>query len=184
MNALECPVSSNEASSHVGLYRRALDDWWRVSEFEREFMYRIEHGGANGRVNIDTVVDLDNLRAKLQKWHCEGFVRDDEAHTSTPPHRDDFMMRLRRAVAAQAGQAAPAVQASSVTIADTSIAKGAGGPFVPAINPAYLFTARANDIVENQRVMLIGHTGAGKTSLIEQIAARAEHGVLRSNMNG
>jgi cobaltochelatase CobS len=33
-------------------------------------------------------------------------------------------------------------------------------------------------------VMLIGHTGAGKTSLIEQIAARAAHGVLRSNMNG
>ena len=32
--------------------------------------------------------------------------------------------------------------------------------------------------------MLIGHTGAGKTSLIEQVAARAQHGVVRSNMNG
>jgi cobaltochelatase CobS len=32
--------------------------------------------------------------------------------------------------------------------------------------------------------MLIGHTGAGKTSLIEQVAARSRHAVLRSNMNG
>ncbi|MEX4005608.1 hypothetical protein AB4Y38_43450, partial [Paraburkholderia sp. EG285A] len=41
---------------------------------------------------------------------------------------------------------------------------------------AYLFTERGNDIVqdivENRRVMLIGHTGSGKTSFIEQVAAR------------
>jgi cobaltochelatase CobS len=65
---------------------------------------------------------------------------------------------------------------------------GQPGPLVPRLNPAYLFPERFSDIlqdiVENRRVLLIGHTGAGKTSLIEQVAARTQHGVLRANMNG
>jgi cobaltochelatase CobS len=75
-----------------------------------------------------------------------------------------------------------------VRIGQVEVRCGAGGALVPRVNPAYLFAARFNDIVEdiveNRRVMLIGHTGAGKTSLIEQVAARSRHGVLRSNMNG
>jgi cobaltochelatase CobS len=79
-------------------------------------------------------------------------------------------------------------RAASVRIAGIDVPCGAGGPRVPRVNPAYLFSARVHDvvadIVENRRVLLIGHTGAGKTSLIEQIAARAGHGVVRANMNG
>jgi cobaltochelatase CobS len=76
----------------------------------------------------------------------------------------------------------------TVRIGRVDVPCGVDNPLVPRVNPAYLFSERFNDIVEdiveNRRVMLIGHTGAGKTSLIEQVAARSHHGVLRSNMNG
>ncbi|SMG56245.1 AAA family ATPase [Paraburkholderia susongensis] len=77
---------------------------------------------------------------------------------------------------------------NTVRIGSVDVPCGASHPLVPRENPAYLFSPRfddiVEDIVENRRVMLIGHTGAGKTSLIEQVAARSRHGVLRSNMNG
>lgn len=60
--------------------------------------------------------------------------------------------------------------------------------FVPRLNEGYVFAKFdediANDINENRRVMLIGHTGAGKTSRIEQMASRIGQSVLRVNMNG
>lgn len=79
------------------------------------------------------------------------------------------------------------VSSSSVDIAGVSILKGEGGDYVPAINPAYHFGKQAKDIAadinEDRRVMLIGHTGCGKTSMITQMAARAEQGCIRVNMN-
>ncbi|KNH07547.1 CobS protein [Candidatus Burkholderia brachyanthoides] len=122
----------DEADPYIGVYERppgAPSEWWRVSMSEREHMYCIEHGGTQGRVNIDTVVDLDNLRAKLHK-----------------SHREDFMMRLRRAVEAAP---APQVDEPSVIVGDMAIAQGAGGPLVPAVNRAYLFTDRANDVLRD-----------------------------------
>jgi len=60
--------------------------------------------------------------------------------------------------------------------------------FVPRKNDGYVFAPYdddiCTDIIENRRVMLVGHTGTGKTSRIEQIAARMNQGVLRVNMNG
>lgn len=68
----------------VGVYTRAAGharEWWRVSISGRANMYRIEHGH-DDEVDVDTVVDLDNLEAKLLKWRREGFVseagREDE----------------------------------------------------------------------------------------------------------
>jgi cobaltochelatase CobS len=77
----------------------------------------------------------------------------------------------------------------SVTISGIKLKKGSGGIHVPAINPAYCFSNAHNadimqDINENKRVMLTGHTGCGKTSVITQIAARANQGVIRLNLNG
>ena len=103
------------------------------------------------------------------------------------------MPELQRAAAqrragARRGLATASAAAATVRVGEVDVPCGAGGPLVPRVNPAYLFSERFNDIVEdiveNKRVMLIGHTGAGKTSLIEQVAARAGHGVVRSNMNG
>jgi cobaltochelatase CobS len=191
---------------NLGLYRRATQtggQWWRVSVGDRPETYRLEHGADDengaGVVDIDLIVDAENLRAKLKKWRREGFAIDggdageDDAHA-----RVAFMPELQRASASmlaarQRARATPndtARQESNGTIriGTVDVLCGPPHPLVPRIDPAYLFSPRFNDIVEdiveNRRVMLIGHTGAGKTSLIEQVAARSTHGVLRSNMNG
>ncbi|MBN3856824.1 AAA domain-containing protein [Paraburkholderia sp. Ac-20340] len=181
-----------------GLYSRgagAAREWWRVSLSEREQMFRIEHGrgaAGEGAVDIDTVVDLDNLEAKLLKWRREGFVsaaeREDEARAVEAGSQ--FAAELRRAAQLAHEAALPTVE-TGVRIGNVVMPlapEGTPSALVPRINEAYLFTARTDDIaldiVENHRVMLIGHTGSGKTSFIEQVAARTGHGVLRANMNG
>lgn len=204
MNASE-PAVQDEAP--LGLYTRGIGtarEWWRVTPSARAHMYRIEHGqGERDEVDIDTEIDLDNLEAKLLKWRREGFA-------SEAQHADEvraaqagsvFSEALRQAVAAvreaKAAEAAEAAEAARGTHADAQPAVRIGGvdmpraranALVPRVNEAYLFTARGDDIVqdivENRRVMLIGHTGSGKTSFIEQVAARTNHGVLRANMNG
>jgi cobaltochelatase CobS len=200
---------------HLGLYLRDTgtgSEWWRVTVADRPQTYRLEHGvedaQGNPSVDIDLVVDAENLRAKLKKWHREGFVF--EARGASPQadaqQRAAFMPALQRAAAARRNPSgmdgagglresdststpdAEVAASHSVRIGATEVPCGVAGPWVPRINPAYLFSERFNDIVEdiveNKRVMLIGHTGAGKTSLIEQVAARARHGVVRANMNG
>ncbi len=164
-------------ASPVGVYTRA-DDAWLVSHSERPHLFRIQHRRADGATDIDTVVDLDNLDAKLRKWRREGYTRSDGPAAGSPPQRAGFLRELRAAAGAQPG----------ATLAGVALPAGAGGPLVPARDPAYRFDARAanvlRDIVENRRLLLIGHTGSGKTSLIEQTAAHTGHGVLRANMNG
>jgi cobaltochelatase CobS len=184
----------------LGLYQRATEhgaEWWRVSVADRPENYRLEHGvdhgNGAGSVDIDLVVDGENLRAKLKKWRREGFAIEmpDAAHEAGTADQVAFMPELQRA-AARASAARRQLQVegtgATVRIGHVEVPCGVDTPLVPRINPAYLFSERFNDIVEdiveNRRVMLIGHTGAGKTSLIEQVAARSRHGVLRANMNG
>ncbi|WP_454827613.1 AAA family ATPase [Paraburkholderia xenovorans] len=194
MNAPELTEDEN-----LGLYQRATEngaEWWRVSVADRPENYRLEHGvdngGGPGAVDIDLVVDAENLRAKLKKWRREGFAIDTDgaAGEQSAAGRAAFIPELQRAAAR--AKAAKHRQAEgtgeTVRIGHVDVRCGADHPLVPRLNRAYLFSERFNDIVEdiveNRRVMLIGHTGAGKTSLIEQVAARSRHGVLRSNMNG
>lgn len=60
--------------------------------------------------------------------------------------------------------------------------------YVPKVEKNYIFNSYIKDIIEdvkeNQKVCLVGHTGCGKTSGIEQLAARINQGVLRVNLNG
>jgi len=184
-----------------GRYVRLGDErneWWRVTPSERDSLFRIEHGFDNGPVDIETVVDSENLIAKFRKWQREGFQREGE--TALPETAPDlgFMPELARLHAlAQGARLAAAladtrdgscVNARQVAVGGVKVAMGPGGPLTPPVNPAYLFPERFDeiieDIAENRRIMLIGHTGSGKTSLIEQVAARAHYGVIRSNMNG
>jgi cobaltochelatase CobS len=194
MNAPELTEDEN-----LGLYQRATEtgaEWWRVSVADRPENYRLEHGvdegNSTGSVDIDLVVDAENLRAKLKKWRREGFAIDtaDVSGEARTAERVAFMPELQRA-AARASAAKSRLEegaGETVRIGHVDVPCGVDNPLVPRVNPAYLFSERFNDIVEdiveNRRVMLIGHTGAGKTSLIEQVAARSHYGVLRSNMNG
>src|SRR3990172_2677628 len=63
-----------------------------------------------------------------------------------------------------------------------------GKDFVPTVESHYHFPSVtkdvAQDILENKKIMLVGHTGTGKISLIQQMAARINQGVIRVNMNG
>ncbi|CAN7674556.1 AAA family ATPase [Paraburkholderia terricola] len=197
MNAPELTEDEN-----LGLYQRATEngaEWWRVSVADRPENYRLEHGVGDGHgagaVDMDLVVDAENLRAKLKKWRREGFAIDtaDAASQDSAAERAAFMPTLQRAAALALAEKRRETQGTdstrdTVRIGHIDVPCGIANPLVPRLNPAYLFSERFNDIVEdiveNRRVMLIGHTGAGKTSLIEQVAARSRHGVLRSNMNG
>lgn len=192
MNASDRAVQDD---GPVGVYTRAAGnarEWWRVSLSERANLYRIEHG-QDDEVDIDTVVDLDNLESKLLKWRREGFVseaaREDEERAARAG--GEFAAELARASAnarRDASSKTPAVAAPGVRISGVDVPRGRASALVPRLNDAYLFTERQNDIlhdiVENRRIMLIGHTGSGKTSFIEQVAARSHNAVLRANMNG
>lgn len=161
-------------------------EWWRVEPAARDGIFSIEHGYDDESADLETEVDRENLAAKLRKWEREGFEREGAAGAGDLSPDTDFMRALAHARTRRARpiQVVPA----SVTIGGVAVPLGSGGALTPAVNPAHLFAPRFDpiieDVVENRRVMLIGHTGSGKTSLIEQIAARSGHGVLRANMNG
>jgi len=185
-------LSLSAADQPSGCYVRqdgARREWWRITPAARSGVFCIAHGYDDAPADLETEVDRENLSAKLHKWGREGFERDAAAETAGFAAPDaDFMLELARAQA-QTQAARPTSHGSAtVKVGRIDVPLGRGGALTPALNPAYLFAPRFDeiieDVVENRRVMLIGHTGSGKTSLIEQIAARSAHGVLRANMNG
>ena len=190
---MNAPEPKFQDDPQFGRYERSTGqatEWWQVTLSDRPQMYRIEHGHGDGPANIDTVVDLENLKSKLQNWHREGFFRPGDPALAPLPSagRVSFLKELRRA-AGQTPQTTNRLSNVATTIiGSVEMPVGQAGPLVPRLNPAYLFPERfgdiLQDIVENRRVLLIGHTGAAKTSLIEQVAARSQRGVLRANMNG
>ena len=66
---------------------------------------------------------------------------------------------------------------------------GAVHPLVPDLDPNYVFREKyaeevAYSIKYRQNCLLVGDAGVGKTSLVEQIAARVNHPVRRVNCHG
>lgn len=60
--------------------------------------------------------------------------------------------------------------------------------FIPPMDPAYHFQPVTEevcyDISKKRPLILIGHTGTGKTSMVTQVAAFLSQPVIRANMNG
>nr|WP_057927410.1 hypothetical protein [Burkholderia ambifaria] len=58
-----------------------------------------QHYRPDGSTSVDTVVEADNLDAKLHKWHHEGFARRDDADGRNPAIlRTDLRARFVRSV--------------------------------------------------------------------------------------
>jgi len=96
---------------------------------------------------------------------------------------DEFDIVARELV--ESGEKVPT---GKVRVGSVDMPTGLGGEHVPKATPHYYFAPHTDnvckDILEKKAVMLIGHTGTGKTSLITQIAARLNQPLLRVNMNG
>lgn len=120
---------------------------------------------------------------------------------------DDLVHHIESMHAAEAGQESPlvwymikyGVEEDGVIFKEQGLSgeekirgmpvfEGLGGLNVPEVNPHYYFAKHAEDILldigESKKIMLVGHTGTGKTSIVEQIAAHSNQGVMRVNLNG
>ena len=63
------------------------------------------------------------------------------------------------------------------------------GPETPDVDPGYVFPAEETKVLLlglalKDRILLSGHTGTGKTSLVEQVAARLNYNVIKINFDG
>lgn len=80
------------------------------------------------------------------------------------------------------------VSGATIRIRDVDFPVGPGGDFVPEVDDQYRFPEIATDVcrdlIEGRNVLLTGHMGTGKSSLFEQIAARAGRGIIRINCSG
>ena len=112
-------------------------------------------------------------RAPLYTEDFREFVREQGVHVEAEPTRGtDGELRVMRELFGVSVSCAVAPQ-----------------PNVPAIDPDYRFEpeqARAvtHSLASNDRILLVGPTGAGKSSLIAQLAARLNWPVTRINLHG
>lgn len=83
----------------------------------------------------------------------------------------------------------PSPATAPVTVAGVQMPQLAGDPArIPDKDEHFYMAPHATDIcmeiLQGKNVLLTGHMGTGKTSVVEQIAARVGQSVMRVNMNG
>ena len=127
---------------------------------------------------LDAYVAKYKITKEDQLVHPE-FVEDEEKNTIEILNKGNSVSKRKEKVLT-----------ASVNIAgvDFPTSLATKGDSVPKNIYYYNFGPHAKDValdaIENKRVMLLGHTGCGKTSLIEQLAARIDQSVVRINLNG
>jgi cobaltochelatase CobS len=133
---MNAPDPNLQTDLHIGRYERSTGtstEWWNVTVSDRPQMYRIEHGRGDDPANIDTVVDLENLKSKLQKWHREGFCRPGDAAliASKMAGGAGFIEELRRTAALAADRALTAPTENSAIIGTVHIPTGQADDAIP-----------------------------------------------------
>lgn len=129
-----------------------------------------------------------NLESHISKAH----IRDAKADGSTEPlewYVQKFDCTETDVIDADLlEEEIPAASAGTVSMLGISIPIVGQTVHLQKSTPHYHFAAFTKDLVqdylEKKNVMLVGHTGCGKTSVINELGARIKHGVVRVNMNG
>jgi len=138
----------------------------------------IEHIEAEHSNLANRKAGLDALQGYIAKYNCETediVVTSDETKTKgTAVKKEKGAVKLEEAE-------------EEFVFEGVSIEEGSGGEYVPERNIAYFFPKVTKDVMqdinEKKKVILTGHCGTGKSSLIEQIAARTSQGLMRANLN-
>ncbi len=132
---------------------------------------------------------IDRYNAKLEDFVHHSLL-EKSAPTSKETKHDsmDFATLLKKTLSSVTKEAELDTE-DSIILAGEKIAKCTIPHMsVPAIKEYFHFgrdtASIIKDIKKKRHVLLTGHTGTGKTSLIHQIAARIGQGVIRVNLNG
>jgi cobaltochelatase CobS len=126
---------------------------------------------------LDAYIHKFKITSEDQLVHPE-YVEEEEKSSMDKITKDDSVKKSK-------------VETSeTIKILDVELPSSlsSGGASIPREISYYHFGSQAKDvaldILENKRVMLVGQTGCGKTSMIEQMAARMKQSIVRVNLNG
>lgn len=124
-----------------------------------------------------------NLEDYIRKHNpAESELLEEEAVKASP--------KVSKAEKAEKSESVAARAETKVEIAGISMdaLNSAQTHLIPRVNDAYFFPEFTSDVMkdiaEERKVLLTGHTGCGKSSLIEQVAARVRQSRIRVNLNG
>jgi cobaltochelatase CobS len=164
LSCLECDFKSDNLIDHIETKHAKLSFIGKSKKSKEVF-------------GLDAYVGIHKITSEDQLVHPE-YVEEEKEADSKIIYQESPVKRSKPE------------ETDSISILDVELpmSLSSTGDSIPKLIPYYHFNAQAKDIaldvIENKRVMLVGQTGCGKTSLIEQIAARLKQSVVRVNLNG
>lgn len=172
----------------------------KTDEYFIQIGYVRPNGKANERISAaKKLVQAGSVVNQLEKFVKQGYTKVDQPASIVLRSIDDVRNNITTVNTPAVKEEKPQnlsivprfelVQGKTAKIAKQVLPIREGSfEHVPSVNKAYFFGEHTNDVIldviERRPVLLTGHTGCGKTSLVEQIAARINQPMIRSNMNG